>query len=842
MRKKNKKTKLPSPKTRATSPQQPPLITGGEAAGALPQVPPSSPTQPSTGADDNPWRRFLALGKGLPTDTGNAVASPPVLDIPKLDGTMSPRALVSPSSTEGATPAHRTPDFVASPLQLEGAFPAGSTGFTPQSPSSLQWDSLHPSGWSPGRTTQPATATSPLSSPSSPTEDGAAAACATSARDSEKTKTMPHLSLMWLSDGTWSVAVVVASVALLTMVLLYVAWELNRTRTVRKEQRFSMTVCSTGDCNLHATSLMDAIDRSVQPCDDFEGFACGRREHPPALRSFHTRLKRHWHVVDANLMLTRGRNQTLHFAASRKATAMLRACLWQGSLREQRLGRQALIEFMRERGLSWPEPAGPAPPSKGLQVLLDLSINWAVDIWFRLTFVRHHSGNKFYFREPTVFVTAIKELRQQDGPDGGRERVRSTLHQLRNASQGSRAIEHQEEDDALVDRLLTDEGDVLERLQEAMRSSPDEGNTLDKLPLKLMVSVTDALPGTTWQKVLRSVLNGTGVPVGDNDTVFIDNARLLSTLGDMVVSMRGRLLDQLALWFLQLHADLLPIPPRDWLDRTLACHAAVELRFGLVVSAEHMANQIKLWPSSQLSDAWLTRLYADFPDRAPSYVQFWLAAGKAQRSLQLAPARNASPANTTVNAGRFDRGTDVLWFSNAARDPPFEYDYWANRVLLSPAALYAPLFYARGTNAMVYAGLGATLAWLAAKAFDERGIDVSAGENLIVWLSGSARQQFVHRAKCRQPALKAAITGYNRTMLRTGGDVGLHVDRDYPPWQMFFLSFCQPLCGLPADIDGPRAPRGRLCNQVLMSTRDFSSAFKCRIGGHPMAPASICSD
>nr|XP_054930964.1 uncharacterized protein LOC129386788 [Dermacentor andersoni] len=253
---------------------------------------------------------------------------------------MSPRALVSPSSTGGATPPQRTPDFVTSPLQLEGGFPASSTGFTAQSPSSSQWDSSHPSGWSPGGTTQPATTTSLLSSPSSPTDYGVTAGCATSARDSEKTKARPHLSLMWLSDGAWSVAVAAASVALLAMVFLYAAWILNGARTVRKEQRFSMTVCSSDDCNVHAISLMDAIDRSVQPCDDFEGFACGRREPLPALRSFHTRLKRHWHVVDANLMLTRGRNQPPRFAASRKATAMLRACLWQGSLRERRQGRQ----------------------------------------------------------------------------------------------------------------------------------------------------------------------------------------------------------------------------------------------------------------------------------------------------------------------------------------------------------------------------------------------------------------------------------------------------------------------------------------------------------------------
>ncbi|XP_049523962.1 uncharacterized protein LOC125945739 [Dermacentor silvarum] len=251
---------------------------------------------------------------------------------------------------------------------------------------------------------------------------------------------------------------------------------------------------------------------------------------------------------------------------------------------------------------------------------------------------------------------------------------------------------------------------------------------------------------------------------------------------------------------------------------------------------------IKLWPSSLVSEARLTQLYSAFPDRAPSYVHFWLAAGKAQRVLQLGPARNATPATIAINAERFDRGAEDLRFSNAARDPPFEYDYWANHVLLSPAALSAPLFYAQGTNAMVYAGLGAMLARLAAMAFDERGIDVSAGENQSAWLSDSARQQFVHRARCWQPALKAAMMGYEDTKLRSRGNVGLHVDIDYSPWQVFFMSICQPLCGLHADADGPRAPRGRLCNQVLMSTRRFSSAFKCRIGEQPMVPASICND
>ncbi|KAL3223495.1 hypothetical protein MRX96_049769, partial [Rhipicephalus microplus] len=79
---------------------------------------------------------------------------------------------------------------------------------------------------------------------------------------------------------------------------------------------------------------------SAEPCQDFEAFACGRREPPPKLRSFDTLLKHHWHVLDVNLMVTRGLRKPPRFAATRKAVAMLLACLHQGSLDNRRRGRQ----------------------------------------------------------------------------------------------------------------------------------------------------------------------------------------------------------------------------------------------------------------------------------------------------------------------------------------------------------------------------------------------------------------------------------------------------------------------------------------------------------------------
>ncbi|KAL3221901.1 hypothetical protein MRX96_029109, partial [Rhipicephalus microplus] len=509
----------------------------------------------------------------------------------------------------------------------------------------------------------------------------------------------------------------------------------------------------------------------------------------------------------------------------------------------------ALINFLKDRGLSWPEPSGPVPTSRTLQVLLDLSLNWAVDIWFRLAVFRENARNKFYFREPIVFVRAIHELRQREEPDGGRERVRLLLQQLHSPSEAMRALLNPHAVDAFVARLLSDELLVLRRLKNAIGSSGDNGNRLDKLPIKFMESVTAPLPGATWLRLLRHVLNGTSVTVSENDLVFVVNSRLLSIIAKLMVTLHNRLLDQVALWFLQLHADLLPIQPRYMLDRTLFCHAAVELRFGLVVRAEHEANQfnesqrrkiqavesdildqmiaviktgswvpgeakikvteklenitVNLWHDSRLTDALITWMYSGFPDHASSYVEFWLETGKAQ-SLWLFEAMQNATAGGVYSEEQYNWGARELQYRNAARDPPLEYDYWANEVLVSPAVFYAPLFYAQATNGIVYSGLGATLARYIAKAFDDKGINLSMGENQSDWQSDSAREKFLHGAMCWQPALEATMIGYEGLKTQLSHAEALLIDSLRSPWQVFFMSLCQPVCGLSAQRDLPR--------------------------------------
>ncbi|XP_037521454.1 uncharacterized protein LOC119398701 [Rhipicephalus sanguineus] len=140
------KSKRPSVMTSATPPAMPEHKTDVEPAVRSPQPSGSAPAEPPTGTEDNPWRRFLALGKGLATDTDSAVSKVPLLDKSRLAATASPRARVSPSGTGAASPVRRTPDYPTSPLQQGGMPPASPMGFHAQSPATSPYESTLQSG------------------------------------------------------------------------------------------------------------------------------------------------------------------------------------------------------------------------------------------------------------------------------------------------------------------------------------------------------------------------------------------------------------------------------------------------------------------------------------------------------------------------------------------------------------------------------------------------------------------------------------------------------------------------------------------------------------------------
>ncbi|KAH7983951.1 hypothetical protein HPB52_015723 [Rhipicephalus sanguineus] len=140
--------------------------------------------------------------------------------------------------------------------------------------------------------------------------------------------------------------------------------------------------CDEMACQQYMTALRTSINKSQDPCKNFYGFVCDGWKHQHRLLS----------VVDAaeDSMYKRalntvkrashnGRNQARASSSvasvEKKVAALARSCM---ELSESSL--QDLKRFMSEHHLPWPEKSRWDP----LAILLDLSGNWNIHLWFQV--------------------------------------------------------------------------------------------------------------------------------------------------------------------------------------------------------------------------------------------------------------------------------------------------------------------------------------------------------------------------------------------------------------------------------------------------------------------------
>ncbi|KAK8773097.1 hypothetical protein V5799_012342 [Amblyomma americanum] len=143
-------------------------------------------------------------------------------------------------------------------------------------------------------------------------------------------------------------------------------------------------VCDTVDCVLHARSILATMNESADPCADLHAHVCGRSGEAETARD--TLLR----IYSREVVNTLGDAQAFlgsyhGSSAAVKAFAAFAKCLDRGASRDA----GNFVAFMRDRGILWPHP--PAASKAGadlhgvLDVLLDLTVNWRVALWFDVT-------------------------------------------------------------------------------------------------------------------------------------------------------------------------------------------------------------------------------------------------------------------------------------------------------------------------------------------------------------------------------------------------------------------------------------------------------------------------
>ncbi|KAH6932664.1 hypothetical protein HPB50_008538 [Hyalomma asiaticum] len=501
-------------------------------------------------------------------------------------------------------------------------------------------------------------------------------------------------------------------------------------------QVWSEDVCTTRACDRFAHLLRDTMEPSADTCREFGTLTCGHWTHDHAVAmDVDARLRESAFQRDAKFLSS----YTGSSDVTRDAGRMLQSCLEQQY--DQRVRQAALrtfLSFLRGRGISWPsEPTGDWQP---FDVLLDLSINWRIDLWFGLR-LRRNGLSRIQLREAPVALSVMVRAEHAD-------ELQAVAEIMLYAEAIGAGLRYTKQTAEVVSRTHSR---VLRTLLNVSSLNP----TLKRMRVAQLANLVEWAPAVTsshWLKFLRKHLSGT-MNVRSSTEVLIDSAEHFAAIGGLLTKFAANeLVDVIGWWMVRLFADLGAVSVNQDLRAQAfpptVCQRRVDACYGLALAAE-LAQQywtsehskavddilssvrqqaailiqrlpwidaiskkriirkldalkLYLWPQSSDETA-LERAYNRFAMRESLYVERWLKAKTALRSL----------LGTEV-------GELLQRFPSTAWDALVEYDYWGNAVVVSMAALQEPLFSPSFTQAINYAGLGTMFARALVQVFDAR--------------------------------------------------------------------------------------------------------------------------
>ncbi|KAL3216890.1 hypothetical protein MRX96_032765 [Rhipicephalus microplus] len=636
-----------------------------------------------------------------------------------------------------------------------------------------------------------------------------------------------------------------------------------RARGNAQRERF----CTTKGCEEHKRRIEGQLDKSVDPCDDFGAHVCGgwaSRKEFLLSRSQMTDMHLAW-LYKLPTTLEAG---VARFPVGMKVDAMFKSCMTPGKSQVS-----LMKEFMKERGIMWPEqPPENVTPA---MVLFDLSFNWNVHLWLTLKVLPEIPGKvkRRLFFAPNDLMLFWKAVFNEI-PDQYLESVYAALFKMC-ANDASKVPDVQKA--ALTLQTLRYVFNTL------VPSCPCKARTPALIHLIDIDNIT-SLPIAAHMKDMFNAVLGIAPPVTLDEMLLWNDLSLIENVWTILEHFNDTvLLRHLSYLFVYAYAAV--AYPTGFLQaihgsKTRAkeelprfCAVQIEPAFKLLVAAmasvahftdlerhhiveylEHivevasnktmasdwMDTKIKnaaleklsnvhtvLWPSQKFLTAnALENVYKIFPDSASSFTKFWIETRRSQRQLFGSEA-----------------AAEELVLGDNAQLPYVTYVDMLNRLSLSLGALAPPLYYPDGTHAMLHGGVLYMYARALMGAIDNKGITInSQGEMMTSWASDDVLDTFEQRILgCLPdnvsifPEVPAMEVAYEAFKLHFGEDE-TQLSEELTEEKVFFITACLSTCATtPADN-----LYGGDCNKAVMNFAPFAKAFSCPEGSK-MNPVTKCS-
>ncbi|KAH7977577.1 hypothetical protein HPB49_002554 [Dermacentor silvarum] len=514
-------------------------------------------------------------------------------------------------------------------------------------------------------------------------------------------------------------------------------------------------------------------------------------------------------------------------------------------------------EFMVDRGISWPAQPLRAERAGLLEffdVLLDLSINWRVALWFDVSAVYSDIDGSFVISFSEIGALAWHRMRQLStlDDDAYAAFVRNMSSLLTN---GSLKL-----DDEGVEKLRHDETVIRNTVL-----SLDAAEQHDLVvPLHKIGDVTGVISSAEWMTLLKKHLSA-DFNISSRTEVLLSNepylARIFTLLraitGDRALNVTGWMFAYVYAWTVTPALDDFPNMGTDGMRTYSLCFLTVQEWLGLSHLAasfthefpapeRHKISDVLNWTSFGLVDTiansrsvsnstksmaaakikttagrhfWppepffhldtLDIMYDSFPAQQNTFFAIWT---KSRRALRRSLTNRFYGSLMTARYRWLL--SDVL------------YVYGLNWMRISLWAVYPPSYLKDGSRAMAYSGLGFQLARALVRTVDEHGRRLNyLGRESDWWEKVQnctwdlAESEQEKREIADLFALELALDALRKSSGRDRLPQKIRGLEILSETQTFFVSYCSHFCG---DPDGKR-----LCS-LAANVSEFAGAFSCQ--------------
>ncbi|XP_064487962.1 neprilysin-2-like [Ornithodoros turicata] len=671
------------------------------------------------------------------------------------------------------------------------------------------------------------------------------------------------------NDSIWnhsSWAVLGSAVILLSIIIVGGVLVVPRARS-HAFRESSSKLCFAEDCLAMASVLLTSMNKSIDPCNNFYQFVCGKWKTIAPEGSHDVLDSIRLHAIHKSQDLFK-KLEVVDYADSaiEKVVAFYESCI--AMLKGDVNAIEDLKEFLSARRLPWPResPKGTDP----LEVLVDLSVNWMIGVWFNVRYERGLKGfsNTIHITEGFVdhdWLSFLKDIRV--------DTVNSYVSYVKEYY----SVISGQSSDALPLHNISEQSTVeMEVAETVVRSlgSPQPGTNWYRVELGKVEKVTPKVSVSKWLHVMKK-MSSYGTNFTTKDRVHVSNLRLTLAVGTILTRYTNALLLNVLGWTVlqymswmghssfaylrfgnqtniersgstlcfkltenlyglaaisTLYATYFPLTTRQRVDTLLneVSTANIELLQSISwLSYLHKPMAIfkfsrtkrLLWPPQNVSVLQLDKLYDGFPNKSSTFLEHFVGANIAFREAWVQMPHRAYQYHP------------FQW------NP--DYDALHGQFVLPLWALFPPVFSVDLIQGLNYGGMGTLFAALAARSLDVLQIDAKSWTTRAQCYESSSRTyDTVPQGKSLGSSVLWKSIGvaaaWKAFRTRPTDHRLLFKLEEFGDKKLFFLSACFQLCTSYMDR-GKEAE----CNVALKNFAPFTQTYNCPVGSK-MNPINKC--